>query len=174
MLRTRMTSISTMTIGALIGLLAGCKASGQPQAPSVAADPVQQAPIASGPTPLAGQNQPAMATSWAPRRAAPANDAARGTCPVTGAELGSMGRPIPVAVRGKVVYVCCAGCVDKLLANPDRYLSMEGSGYAPSLQAQSYGQRTVSRAGNACCESGARSSPGPSASSGCGGGCCSE
>ena len=45
------------------------------------------------------------------------------TCPVSGAELGSMGDPIPVAVKGQTVYVCCSGCVRKLKANPEEYVA---------------------------------------------------
>ena len=44
------------------------------------------------------------------------------TCPVTGEELGSMGNPIPVTVKGETVLVCCQGCVKKVQANPDKYL----------------------------------------------------
>lgn len=44
------------------------------------------------------------------------------TCPVTGAELGSMGAPVAVGVREETIYVCCAGCVGKLKRNPDKYL----------------------------------------------------
>ena len=44
------------------------------------------------------------------------------TCPVTGEALGSMGPPIPVAVNGQTVYVCCQGCAGKVRKNPDAYL----------------------------------------------------
>ncbi len=44
-------------------------------------------------------------------------------CPVSGEMLGSMGAPIKVDVGGKSVWICCDGCRDKLLANPDEYLS---------------------------------------------------
>jgi hypothetical protein len=44
------------------------------------------------------------------------------TCPVTDAALGSMGTPIKVTVKGRSVFICCAGCKKKLLANPDKYL----------------------------------------------------
>ena len=45
------------------------------------------------------------------------------TCPVTGEELGSMGKPIPVTVNGETILVCCQGCVKKVQANPDKYLA---------------------------------------------------
>ena len=45
------------------------------------------------------------------------------TCPVTGEELGSMGKPIAVMVKGETVYVCCRGCAPKAQANPDKTLA---------------------------------------------------
>lgn len=45
------------------------------------------------------------------------------TCPVSGGELGSMGDPMEVVVAGRLVKLCCAGCVDKLKANPAEYLA---------------------------------------------------
>lgn len=43
-------------------------------------------------------------------------------CPVTGDELGSMGAPIPVTVRGRTIWLCCRGCVTKVQRDPDKYL----------------------------------------------------
>lgn len=45
------------------------------------------------------------------------------TCPVTGQPLGSMGAPPKLIVKGKPLFVCCAGCSGKVNANPDAYLS---------------------------------------------------
>src|SRR5271165_6480779 len=45
------------------------------------------------------------------------------TCPVTNQPLGSMGVPVKVRVKGRTVFLCCAGCKKKLLANPDKYLT---------------------------------------------------
>ena len=47
-------------------------------------------------------------------------------CPVSGEMLGSMGVPIKVDVNGKSLWICCDGCRDKLLANPDEYLAKLG------------------------------------------------
>lgn len=44
-------------------------------------------------------------------------------CPVTGDELGSMGEPIPVSVRGQTIWVCCRGCVAKVQRDPEKYLA---------------------------------------------------
>jgi hypothetical protein len=44
------------------------------------------------------------------------------TCPVTDQPLGSMGKLLKVVVKGRTVFLCCAGCKKKLFANPDKYL----------------------------------------------------
>lgn len=44
-------------------------------------------------------------------------------CPVSEAELGSMGDPIKVLVDGKPLYLCCQGCVAKVKNAPETYLS---------------------------------------------------
>ena len=44
-------------------------------------------------------------------------------CPVSGEMLGTMGAPEKVDVNGKSVWICCDGCKDKLLADPDKYLA---------------------------------------------------
>lgn len=45
------------------------------------------------------------------------------TCLVTDAKLGSMGDPVPIEVEGKKLWMCCAGCEEKLRANPATYLA---------------------------------------------------
>ncbi|WP_235908928.1 hypothetical protein [Roseiconus nitratireducens] len=44
-------------------------------------------------------------------------------CPVSGKPLGSMGEPVGVEVQGRTIFVCCAGCVDAVKADPARYTS---------------------------------------------------
>lgn len=44
-------------------------------------------------------------------------------CPVTGAELDSMGGPVRVEVSGSVVFVCCKMCEKPLRKNPKKYLA---------------------------------------------------
>lgn len=44
-------------------------------------------------------------------------------CPVSGNLLGSMGDPISVDVGGVRVFVCCAGCVEAVKADPGKYLT---------------------------------------------------
>lgn len=45
------------------------------------------------------------------------------TCPVSGEKLGSAGAPIPLKVKGELIYVCCASCVEKAKADPDGCLA---------------------------------------------------
>lgn len=44
-------------------------------------------------------------------------------CPVSGKPLGSMGDPVAVDVNGQQLYVCCAGCLNAVKANPAKYAS---------------------------------------------------
>jgi Cu(I)/Ag(I) efflux system membrane fusion protein len=37
--------------------------------------------------------------------------------------LGTMGAPEKVDVNGEMVWICCDGCKDKLLADPQKYLA---------------------------------------------------
>lgn len=43
-------------------------------------------------------------------------------CPDSGEPLGSMGVPIKVMVKGQPVFVCCGGCKDGVLKDPDATL----------------------------------------------------
>ena len=60
------------------------------------------------------------------QRAAAAIEA-QGVCPVSGRPLGGMGKPVPVTVGNQTVYVCCAGCIDKVTANPAKYFGAKPS-----------------------------------------------
>ena len=44
-------------------------------------------------------------------------------CPVSGEMLGTMGAPEKVDVNGKGVWICCEGCKDRLLDEPEKYLA---------------------------------------------------
>jgi Cu(I)/Ag(I) efflux system membrane fusion protein len=44
-------------------------------------------------------------------------------CPVTDAELGTMGPPIAVEVDGKTIWTCCDACPSKVSAEPAKYLA---------------------------------------------------
>ena len=45
------------------------------------------------------------------------------TCPVSGKKLGSMGKPPKVVVDGKPLFVCCAGCSDRVKSSPQQFLA---------------------------------------------------
>ncbi len=45
-------------------------------------------------------------------------------CPVTEYKLGSMGVPPKVMVNGTLVFLCCDGCRDSLLEEPEKYLKI--------------------------------------------------
>ena len=48
---------------------------------------------------------------------------AQGLCPVADMKLGSMGQPVKVRVKNTDVFICCEGCRERLLAEPDEYLA---------------------------------------------------
>ncbi len=48
-------------------------------------------------------------------------------CPVAKMELGSMGVPIKIDVKGQPVFICCEACRKSLLETPEKYL-----GYLPA------------------------------------------
>ncbi|MBX3444452.1 MAG: hypothetical protein KF774_18780 [Planctomyces sp.] len=79
-------------------------------------------------SPPAGGAPPAPETtsSTAPAKLTPEEQAladAQKVCIVADEELGSMGTPIKVRVRDRDVFICCEGCRDALLADPDKYLA---------------------------------------------------
>lgn len=43
-------------------------------------------------------------------------------CPVTGADLNSMGGALPVELAGRRVFICCAGCETALRKDPEKHL----------------------------------------------------
>jgi len=43
-------------------------------------------------------------------------------CPVTGAKLGSMGKPVRVEAQGQPLLLCCAGCKDAVAHDPEHYM----------------------------------------------------
>jgi len=45
------------------------------------------------------------------------------TCIVTDSKLGSMGDPVTKVYNGQEVKFCCAPCVKKFEANPEKYLT---------------------------------------------------
>ena len=43
-------------------------------------------------------------------------------CPVLGSKLGEHSTPIKVTASGGSVFVCCRGCIDKVLQQPNRFV----------------------------------------------------
>ncbi len=92
------------------------------------------------PSPAAGPQAPAATATPAKESAGPAaSEAQAGTnaaisdadrkliekqkvCPVSGEPLGSMGEAVKVVVKGRTVFLCCEGCKEALMADPDKYL----------------------------------------------------
>lgn len=147
------------TVILLTTFSAGCKSGGQSAAipdlaaasPSIPAEPtypdVQLASrsSATGPTLHRAQQKRSATGSFDSQ-----------FCPVTGAKLGSMGKPVSVSVAGQRVYVCCAGCVEKLRQNPDTYLQSFGANRAST----SPGQPSVERVSSVDSGSGCGSAAG--------------
>lgn len=48
--------------------------------------------------------------------------AAQKICPVTGADLNSMGGAVPVQLADRRVFICCAGCETALRKDPEKHL----------------------------------------------------
>jgi YHS domain-containing protein len=44
-------------------------------------------------------------------------------CPVSDEPLGSMGTPLKIDVAGRTVFICCEGCRDSLLKEPEKFLA---------------------------------------------------
>jgi YHS domain-containing protein len=48
---------------------------------------------------------------------------AQGVCPVSGKELGSMGKPVRIEYQGTVLFLCCPHCEPTFEADPAKYLA---------------------------------------------------
>ncbi len=44
-------------------------------------------------------------------------------CPVSGEMLGTMGPPQKVEVNGQQVWICCDGCKEAIVKDPEKYLA---------------------------------------------------
>lgn len=135
---TSQTAMRTALLGALLVFAAGCRSAAQTS--TVQSDPVASVPPAPPATPAVVNRLPATAPS-------------QRYCPVTGAELGSMGPPVSVNVDGRTVYVCCAGCVDKLKRDSQRYLQAGEPRLSDRMDEARYSARSApSKCGEDCCE----------------------
>jgi YHS domain-containing protein len=43
-------------------------------------------------------------------------------CPVSQAKIGNMGKPVTVTYKGKIVQLCCTGCVSAFTKDPEKYM----------------------------------------------------
>jgi hypothetical protein len=55
--------------------------------------------------------------------------------------LGSMGKPVKLMVKGKPVFLCCAGCEDEAREDPDRTLATVEKLKAKASAGKSGGKR---------------------------------
>jgi YHS domain-containing protein len=104
--------LSTLTM-ALLGVVGSSFAAGGQYAPWQNADSQSNAPVV-----VSGDAIPVTAAKQTDKELIEKQK----TCPVSDQPLGSMGKPVKVVVKGRTVFLCCAGCKKKLLANPDKYL----------------------------------------------------
>jgi Cu(I)/Ag(I) efflux system membrane fusion protein len=77
-----------------------------------------QTPVARTPAYLAARRGPAAEVD--PLALTPA---AQRVCLVTNLQLGAMGDPVAMEIEGRRVWLCCAGCEDKLRSDPALYLA---------------------------------------------------
>lgn len=71
---------------------------------------------------------------------------AQGTCPVTGAALGSMGVPVKITLRGQPVFLCCKGCIGKAKRSPDEMLKKVADAAEANKREETTEPTTVSAA----------------------------
>lgn len=57
------------------------------------------------------------------------------TCAVGGHKLGAMGDPYEVVIGGRLIRLCCDGCLTKLRASPAHYISVVGEARAKAAKA---------------------------------------
>lgn len=94
----------------------------KPEAPAAPAAPAEPA-AADGAEAEAGEASAAtVSTELTPDELAAAN--VQKMCPVSDEELGSMGGPIKVSIKGRDIYLCCEACVDAVKEDPDKYIAI--------------------------------------------------
>ncbi len=111
----------------LVGLCGGCGSADAP-APRTAATP-PATPAAPVSTPAA--NDEAAEIEKALAQLSPEDRAIaekQKVCLVAGGPLGGMGKPIKVSLKGRDVFICCAGCKNELIENADKYLAKLDAG----------------------------------------------
>ena len=117
------TVLSGVTVALVVPLVTGCSSPGGCRTCRKESPGPPPAPTLPAAHPSVGAGGPAQPSEPASAPTAALPFGGQKTCPVTGEELGSMGDPIPVTVKGQTVYVCCRGCAAKAQANPDKTLA---------------------------------------------------
>lgn len=97
-------------------ILAGC-------GDSRSAGPASPGPVAAPAAPAGGGDEVAAERAKLSPDDRALVDAQEWCAVSTDERLGSMGPPIKLDVKGQPVFVCCAGCKKKALANPDATLA---------------------------------------------------
>ncbi|MGO8688832.1 MAG: hypothetical protein ACLQLG_04305 [Thermoguttaceae bacterium] len=108
--------LSALSLLGLAVWFSGCSREGGPAATPPAASQSSAAATADDPAPGLKKLDPAD------RKLAEKQK----FCPVSGALLGSMDKPVKVVVQGRTVFLCCPDCEDELRAHTDKYLKKLG------------------------------------------------
>ncbi len=80
----------------------------------------RQAPAVQQATAVRQSARPQVGVFWAMQT----DDAAirvQGKCPVMDEPLGAHGRPLKVVIDGRPIFVCCEGCIDKVVRDREFY-----------------------------------------------------
>ncbi|MBL8826245.1 MAG: hypothetical protein JNM18_04615 [Planctomycetaceae bacterium] len=119
---TRALFVVTCTLLMLIVSLSGCGSKAKESGPESATTSGTAAPIDG--TDRQASDMQKMKTELAKLTSSDAASAAKQHhCPVSGKMLGTMGAPKKVDVQNRSVWICCDGCREELLTNPDKYLA---------------------------------------------------
>lgn len=110
-----------IVLGALV--LAGCQQGSAPEPDQSAATTTPEADVpAANDVTLTPEEIATIEQLPEPDRSAAL---AQKVCPISGEHLGTpvMGPPQKVEVQGKTVFLCCEGCKDEFLKDPDAALA---------------------------------------------------
>ncbi len=105
-------------------MFAGCYKETKPAAPAASTSTATSSSTSPAGQTTEGDDEKAIQTALAELSAEDRELAvAQRYCPVGGGRLGSMDKPPSYDVKGRKVFLCCDGCKDRLLDDPDTYLA---------------------------------------------------